>query len=323
MRGVLAVAIALLASHAWAGSDGLSEARRAIRELRYEDARPLLEAQLARGHHPLGELIELYALRGEVAAVAEGADVGEAEFRRLLVLSPEHAPPPRDTPVFATPFARARRWVAVHGFLRVQHRLGAPPQPDLATPITLSIANDPFAEVVGARLVSRRHFDEPFSAGERTLRPVLPPIPAGESIDYYLEILDNKDNVLAELGSALSPLHVEVPAKTPSSTPPPHATSRPRGATASDLPRGHSVARWTLGAVGLGLLGAAIGTDVASKNDYDQLIQTCAPNCSSMTPGFDRFYAERNAALSLYPIAAATLAASVVIFIYDGVHYHK
>jgi hypothetical protein len=327
MRGVLAVALALLASRVWAGSDGLQEARRAIRELRYEDARPLLESSLARGHHSLAELTELYALRGEVAAVADGPDVGEAEFRHLLVLAPEHAPPSRDTPVFMTPFARARRWVAIHGPLRVQHRIGAPPQADLPTPITISIVNDPLAEVVAARLVHRRHFDEPFTAGERTLRPLLPALPGGESIDYYLEILDNNDNVLAELGSAIAPLHVEVPAATPSRAPspspragPPASATPPR--SGKEPPRGHVIARWTLGAVGLALMGAAIGTDVASKNDYDQLLQSCAPNCAG-APGFDRFNAERNAALSLYPLAAVTLATSVVIFIYDGARYHK
>jgi hypothetical protein len=320
MRGVLAVALVLLAPRAWAVSDGLAEARRAIRELRYEDARPMLEASLARGHHTLAELTEIYALRGEVAAVAEGADVGEAEFRRLLVLAPEHAPPSRDTPVFMAPFNRARRWVALHGSLRVQHRVGVP-KPNLETPITLTIANDPFAEVVGARLIFRRHFDEPFTAGERTLRPLLPAIAAGESIDYYLEILDNNDNVVAELGSALAPLHVDVPAETPEAVPPQRAPPPPPR-VAPGPPHAHVVARWTLGAAGLALMAAAIGVDVASKNDYDMLLQSCAPDCTG-APGYDRFNAERNAALSLYPIAAATLTASIIIFIYDGARYRK
>jgi hypothetical protein len=69
-------------------------------------------------------------------------------------------------------------------------------------------------------------------------------------------------------------------------------------------------------------MGAAIGSDVASKNDYDQLLQNCAPSCAG-APGFDRFNAERNAALALYPLAAVALTTSVIIFIYDGVHYHK
>jgi hypothetical protein len=311
MRRVLAVALTLLVSSAWARSGGLEEARRAIRELRYEDARPLLEAALARGHHSLSELTELYALRGEVAAVAEGADVGEAEFRRLLVLAPEHAPPPRDTPVFATPFQRARRWVAVHGALHVQHRLGATPLPNVETPIALTIVNDPFGEVVGARLVYRHRIDEPFVTGERTLQPILPAVAAGASLDYYLEILDNADNILAELGSATAPLHVDVPA----------AIGR-RATPGGSLPRSHAVARWTLSGLGLGLLVAAVATDVASKNDYDQLMQTCAPDCAG-APGYDRFNSERNGALALYPLAAVTLTASAIIFIYDAARYRK
>jgi hypothetical protein len=82
------------------------------------------------------------------------------------------------------------------------------------------------------------------------------------------------------------------------------------------------VARWTLGSVGLVLMAAAIGTDVASKNDYDQLMQTCAPDCAN-APGLGRFNDNRNAAFALYPLAAITLTASAVIFIYDGARYHK
>jgi hypothetical protein len=329
MRSASILTLTLAATAvAWGRSDGeagLAEARRAIQQLRYEDAKPLLDAALERGHHGRAELIDLYELRGVVASVVEGPDAGESEFRRMLVLAPDHAPPPRDTPVFMVPFTRARRWVNAHGGLEVQARLGAPPAAALPTPLVLTIVSDPFTQVAADRLFVRRRGEDTFVAAattiDRTLRPRLPAVAAGGALDYYLELLDRGDNVLGEVGSARAPLHVEVAPAVAAQPPPPPSSSPSLVTTApARAPLSHVVARWTLGGVGLLALGAAIGTDVASRQDYDQLLRDCAPDCAQ-APNYDRFNAERSAALALYPIAAVTLATSVALFIYDGVRY--
>jgi hypothetical protein len=100
-------------------------------------------------------------------------------------------------------------------------------------------------------------------------------------------------------------------------TPPPAAAPASPG-----TPTSHVAVSWTLASVGLLALGAAIGTDVASRNDYDQLLRDCAPDCAG-APNYDRYTRERTAALTLYPIAAVTLTAAAVLFVYDGVRYHK
>jgi hypothetical protein len=82
------------------------------------------------------------------------------------------------------------------------------------------------------------------------------------------------------------------------------------------------VARWTLAAIGLAALGGAIGSDVASRNDYDRLLRECAPDCAS-APDYDRYHRERTAAITLYPVASVALVAGAILFIYDGVHYRR
>jgi hypothetical protein len=282
----------------------------------------------------------------------------------LLVRAPDHAPPPRDTPVFTVPFTRAQKWVAARGSLMVTAQVGGSGggagvvAPETVTPVSLVIANDPFAQVAAARLYVRRQGEEGFAAqAERSLQPRLPALRAGTSAEWYVEVLDRAEDVVAEVGSARTPLRVEVAAHTVAAAatgarpqmaprtssepaPPSRASDTPAAETAPPAaetatpapaplpaprpgpPPSQVAVSWTLAGVGLLALGAAIGTDVASRNDYDQLLRDCAPDCAS-APNYDRYGRERNAALALYPIAAVTLATSAVLFIYDGVKYRR
>jgi hypothetical protein len=204
--------------------------------------------------------------------------------------------------------------VATRGGLEVQQRLGAPPAAGVETPIVLAIVNDPFALVAGARLYTRAAADQPFvAAPERTLKPRLPALAAGGGLDYYLELVDRSDSVIASLGSARAPLHV---ALAGSAAPPPAPAPPVAAAATWQTPRSHQVTRLVLGVVGVAALGAAIGVDVLSKQDYDALMRDCAPDCAGQ-PGFDRYNSERTAAIALYPIAGVMLASSATLFIYD------
>src|SRR5262249_58510323 len=131
------------------------------------------------------------------------------------------------------------------------------------------------AQVIGARLFYRRAGDEAFTVapGARTLRSLLPALAAREGVDYYLEVLDRYDNVIALVGSARAPLRVEAgppaaapappavaPAAPPATRPLPAPPAAPTQAV--HAPEAHVVARWLTGAGGLAALRAALGVDV-------------------------------------------------------------
>jgi hypothetical protein len=326
-----ALALGLLAATAWARTDTrtvLEEARRALKELRFEDALAELDTALRRGGHTRADLLALLALHAEVDSVASGPAASEAEYRRLLVIAPNHPPPARDTPIFTVPFARARRWVESRGALEVQHRLTRAPAPNQATPLLVTVSSDPLAMVDGARLYHRLRTGEPFAlVAGNTLRPSLPPAPAGSTVEYYLEVLDERDDVVAtppsderddvvaEIGTAADPFVVELP-----------QGQAVRAAPLSILPatpdpsrsNGLRTSRWVVGAVGLAAIGAAIGADAAGHDDFNQLKRDCAPDCST-NPRYSRYQQERTAAIALYSVGAVVVTTSVVLFIAEAV----
>lgn len=315
-------AAALLAGHgaAWARSDRavtIDSADRAVRELRYEDAQQLLDGALQRGHLSREELIAVYALRGQVAAVADDASAGESEFRRLLVLDPEHAAP-RATPVISGPFAQARRWVALHGRLRVDLKPPSDPRPGVAARLALAIMSDPFAMVEGARVFYRTGDEASFTAGASTaLRPTLPPLAAGEAVDYYVEVLDGAENVLMRIGTPDEPLHLELAAPPAPRRPTVAKVAAVVSAPPPPLPharhgRGLWAAGGTVGAIGVGALVAGIAVDVTGRRSYDALLSSCAPSCSA--GDVDRLHQKESAAIALYTTAGVSLATAAVLF---------
>jgi hypothetical protein len=320
---------------AWARSDRavpIDSAERAIRELRYEDAQQLLDGALQRGHLSREELIAVYALRGQVAAVADDASAGESEFRRLLVLDPEQAAP-RATPVISGPFAQARRWVAAHGRLRVDLRPPSDPRPGVAARLTLAIMSDPFAMVQGARILYRARDDASFTAGASiSLHPTLPPLAAGAAVDYYVEVLDAAENVLLRVGTPDEPLRLELaappaavssapkrptvaPVAVVAAAPPPPLVTRPRHG------RGLWAAGGTVGAIGVGLLVAGIGVDVTGRKSYDVLLSSCAPSCSAAD--VDRLHQKESAAIALYTTAGVSLATAAVLLTVEIVRHAR
>ncbi|MDB4969800.1 MAG: hypothetical protein JWN44_5489 [Myxococcales bacterium] len=317
---------------AWAAeASPLAAAQRAVRELRYEDARGEVDAALRRGHHPRKELIALYALRAEVTSIVDGASAGEGEFRRLLVLAPDHTLP-RDTPIFSVPFTRAQRWVASHGHLEVEHKIGAAPRLGVATPLAVAVTSDPLAAVAGARLWVRMPDEHAFVALPGTsLRPSLPPIPAGGGADYYIEAVDAGDNVVAELGTADEPFTLVGPAARPSAAPlsarvPERVAAEANAQAGVASPalvaaapararHGYRIAGGVLAGLGLGALGAGIAIDVDGRHQLDALQTSCAPACSQSQ--VDSLKLSEGVAIGLYAAAGAVLTTSVILFTVD------
>ncbi len=117
-RGVLA-ALLVLGGIARADNLKLAEARRALRDVQYEDARELLVEALAFGGSSPAELREIYVLSAEAAAVLDRAELSEEYYGRLLALDPAEEPPAGASPKVRAPFVIARNAMAARGRLEV------------------------------------------------------------------------------------------------------------------------------------------------------------------------------------------------------------
>lgn len=321
---LLLVLVALAPARLAAAAD-FDGAEKALRELRYDDARARLEAIAAAGNLARAELLELWALQAEVACVLDGAVAGERAFRKLLVLDPNHAPPRIDSPVFRQPFERARRWVSENGTLEIE--LNAPPEAasGAPTPLAIRAASDPLGMVAAYRLIYRADAEPtwrrlPASSGA----PSLPPARRAHELRYYVEVLDAAGDVLIAAGSADEPLllRVAAPPTTPRPAAPPPASPHPVAVapvvTAPMPPPRHPLRRDALivGSASLVVLALAVGLNLAAHAEGDRLLNLCAPNCTSAQ--VSRLHGEEGAAIASYSLAAAGAAVTVVLLIVDG-----
>ena len=118
---IRALALVLaFATTAHADSPKLGDARRALDELRYDDAQRLLLAAIAEGNNSAGAMRELYQLAAEVEAVLGHADLAEQYDRRWLALDPSAQLPASRSPKLRDPFVAAQAYMAAHGALVIR-----------------------------------------------------------------------------------------------------------------------------------------------------------------------------------------------------------
>lgn len=101
--------------------------------------------------------------------------------------------------------------------------------------------------------------------------------------------------------------------------PPPPPTSSASGSR-------HRRWTWIVGGTGVALLGAALGTGVASQLDYNGLHSDC-PNHACASGGNYQSRIDSGKSLSLttdvlWPVGAAAVATGVVLFFLEGRHAH-
>lgn len=172
----------------------LDQAQRAYDDLRYEDARSLLELAWRSGANGPAELRLLFRLHGEVAITLGDVAAGEFSFRRLLALDPRARLPEGTSPKIVQ-WLDAAREVLGGRTLRVRHEIVP------GTGIALIVESDPLAMIAGAR-ASYRPSD---GDGERrTLEAtgrdrIELPLPAGE-LEVVVAAVDEHGNRLVELG---------------------------------------------------------------------------------------------------------------------------
>jgi hypothetical protein len=100
-----------------ADNPSLTQARRAVKDVRYDDAQQLLVAALERGGNTPAELREIYLLSAATAVVLGQAELGEQYYRRVLALDPT-----AKLPTDVSPKLR-ERFVAAKAFMAAQTRL--------------------------------------------------------------------------------------------------------------------------------------------------------------------------------------------------------
>jgi len=102
---------------AHADNSALVEARRAVQEVRYDDAERLLVDALKAGTSGTDELSEIYQLSAATASVLGQHELAEQYYRRLLAIDPDFTLAADTSPKLRTPFVAAQAYMAAQARL--------------------------------------------------------------------------------------------------------------------------------------------------------------------------------------------------------------
>lgn len=114
---VVVAAVLVLASPALADSPKLDQARKAIDEVRFDDAQRLLVGAIADGGNSPAAMREIYKLSASSAVVLGQREVAEQNYRRWLALDASAKVGPEVAPKLREPFEAAQAYIAAHGRL--------------------------------------------------------------------------------------------------------------------------------------------------------------------------------------------------------------
>lgn len=119
MRLLVVAVVVAAAATAYADSPHVAEARRAVDEVRYDDAQKLLVAAIQDGTNSPAAMIEIYELSATTAVVLDQKELAEQYYRRLLALQPGFVLADDVAPKLREPFVAAQAYLAAHGKLAV------------------------------------------------------------------------------------------------------------------------------------------------------------------------------------------------------------
>ena len=120
MTRAVVLLVCALAATARADSAKLAAARRAVKDVRYDDARGLLVDALAAGGNAPDEVREIYQLSAAAAVVLGERELAEQYYRRVLALDPDARLPDDASPKLRQPFVAAQAYMAAHRRLTVR-----------------------------------------------------------------------------------------------------------------------------------------------------------------------------------------------------------
>lgn len=188
----------------------LPRARVLIDALRYPDASRALDAARARPGNDRDTLLQILELQGVVAAMLNQPAKARTAFQTLLVLSPERRLEGEYAPRVMTPFFEAKAWVADNSALlwEASPMTDEGPAPDQ---LLVRVTADPLKLVRTARFHLRAPGAE-WSQQEQPLAQGQAAVEAkGTRVQWWAELLDERQAVLARIGSAETPLPLPVP----------------------------------------------------------------------------------------------------------------
>lgn len=202
------ISVLLLALPAWGEptNPDLARASALLEELRYAEASKALEAALARPGNSRDTLLRILELQGVVAAMLQQPAKARAAFQTLAVLAPDHQLRGDYAPRVVTPFFEAKGWVADQAAALRIEPLAAKTE-YLVEGLGVQVNSDVLKLSRAVRFHLRadgapwREETLPLAEG-RALLAV-----KGERVQWWAELLDERQAVLALAGSETAPLN--------------------------------------------------------------------------------------------------------------------
>ncbi len=247
-------------SSARADSPKVAEARQAIDEVRYDDARRLLVDAIDAGGNSPAAVRQIYELSASTAIVLGQPDLGEQYYRRWLAIEPGAKLPAGSSPKLTEAFVAAQSYMAAHGRLVVTASRSS------VAVLTVVVTADPLSMAAAAG------FD---GSGERVS------FGANHAAELDANVEAMRVVVLDDHGNQL--LAIDVPAATVLSVPD-HRTGR----LLEDSPRPF-LRQWTTWAVPAGgflVAGGILGVLAITEQDkLDMLVRDSGSHFFSEVDG--------------------------------------
>jgi hypothetical protein len=147
-------------------------------------------------------------------------------------------------------------------------------------------------------------------------------VPSGKAQVFYVELVDEADNVVARVGSPAEPLELPAPAveEKPKPVPPPPTPAPPAAVKLTAPPPPAPPPRMLyagigIGALSIGFLAAGIGLDRAAVMEFDSLQKRCAPMCPDEQLATYRL--ERDLSYAAFGVAGAAAVTAIVLIAVD------
>ncbi len=200
--------VLLLAPPAWGepSNPDLARASLLLEELRYAEASKALEAARARPGNDRTTLLQILELQGVVAAMLQQPSKARAAFQTLVVLAPEHQLMGDYAPRVVTPFFEAKGWVAEEA-AELKFEASASKTENFIEGLAVQVQKDVLKLTRAVRFHLRpdtaawREETVPFEEGKAALTV------KGERVQWWAELLDERQAVLALVGSDTAPLN--------------------------------------------------------------------------------------------------------------------
>lgn len=272
------VVLAVQIPAARADSPKLAEARRAVDEVRFDDARRLLVEAVAEGGNSPAALAQIYELSASTAIVLGQRDLAEQYYRRWLALDPAAKLPDGSSPKLQEALVAAQAFMAAHGRLAVKAERRS------STEIDVIAESDPLAMVASAALDVPTAAPSPFGADHRLH------LATATAATAWVYVLDEHGNHVADVAIAAAAAPVDPKDRDPIL--PPH----------TDVPERSFAHRWTTWAVpSVAFLTAGGVLGIIALNQQDQLDQSLAKSGQHFFPDVDgdRKSIRRNATIGI------------------------